>query len=535
MKQRLGKVHWAWVALGVAFVCKEYLIVAQLGRALHSGGARLVLCTAAIFAIASPLLCLRPGGVQVRRLLVLDLLLTFLSYGNLLHYRAFGGLSSVEQLGYMGQLGAVGGAVVSLMEGRDLLLFVDIAALALIALLPFESRWPAMRRRNAWATVAAGVALLALTVTDSPRFATPWRGTTYIVGDIGIPTYHLLDVAKAVQKRALRERPEPATIAELRRHFEENWHEEPASLAGAAKGRNLIVLQLESFQGFIEGLVVDGQEITPNLNALAKESLRFENFYHLAAAGRTSDAQFATNCSLYPKHLGAAAFEYAGNDLYCLPERLEELGYDATFIQSFRPDFWNRAAFNPVQGFSRSLSDRDFVLDEKIGLGLSDASFFRQAVDVIEELRRGGGPLRSGEQPDRSRPHPPLPAGAPPTGHLLRGQQPARSRRRGSGRDLPGRLGARRGSGLPLAGGDRRGGALRRPRGERAPSLLLRRPGETSGGGHQPLGADLGSRPTPRPAAAAARRRKLSGVLPSLKGSFGNARGRGRPPSPGRW
>lgn len=80
---------------------------------------------------------------------------------------------------------------------------------------------------------------------------------------------------------------------------------------GAASGRNVIMLQLESFQNFLIGLEVDGQEITPNLNQLARQSLYFPNFYQQVGQGNTSDAEFVVNTSFYtPPNRG-------GNNCIC--------------------------------------------------------------------------------------------------------------------------------------------------------------------------------------------------------------------------
>lgn len=72
---------------------------------------------------------------------------------------------------------------------------------------------------------------------------------------------------------------------------------------GADKGKNLIVVQMESFQSFLLGLTIDGQEITPNLNKLVQENTYFNNFYTNAGQGTTSDAEFVVNTSFYvPKN-----------------------------------------------------------------------------------------------------------------------------------------------------------------------------------------------------------------------------------------
>lgn len=79
------------------------------------------------------------------------------------------------------------------------------------------------------------------------------------------------------------------------------------------------MIQLESFQNFLLGLKIDGQEITPNLNRLMEESLYFTNFYQMVGQGNTSDAEFVVNSSFYIPPQGAATMSYIDKQLPSLP------------------------------------------------------------------------------------------------------------------------------------------------------------------------------------------------------------------------
>ena len=49
-----------------------------------------------------------------------------------------------------------------------------------------------------------------------------------------------------------------------------------------------------------------------------------------------------------------------------------------------RAGFWNRAHMYPALGFERFVSKKDYEVDEVFGLGLSDGSFFRQSLAMLE-------------------------------------------------------------------------------------------------------------------------------------------------------
>ena len=71
-------------------------------------------------------------------------------------------------------------------------------------------------------------------------------------------------------------------------------------LFGAAKGKNLIVIQMEAFQNFAINREYNGQELTPFLNSLINdgETVYFDHYYYQVGSGNTSDAEFATNNSI---------------------------------------------------------------------------------------------------------------------------------------------------------------------------------------------------------------------------------------------
>lgn len=56
---------------------------------------------------------------------------------------------------------------------------------------------------------------------------------------------------------------------------------------GVAKGKNLILIQTESFNNFVVGATYNGQEITPNLNKLLKnDTIYFNHFYSTTGVGK---------------------------------------------------------------------------------------------------------------------------------------------------------------------------------------------------------------------------------------------------------
>ena len=179
--------------------------------------------------------------------------------------------------------------------------------------------------------------------------------------------------------------------------FQSTYRQGPDSeLFGIAEGKNLIIIAVESLQNFVIGLEYNGQEITPNINRLLLENtIYFDNFFQQLGSGNTSDAEFTINNGLlgtimsYTNRLFGATNYFRG-----LPVMLREKGYDTAMFHAFeRRSMWSRDISYYNMGFNRfygGLNNRPgdgvFSMDDWIGWGLSDTSFFRQSLEFMEGL-----------------------------------------------------------------------------------------------------------------------------------------------------
>lgn len=158
---------------------------------------------------------------------------------------------------------------------------------------------------------------------------------------------------------------------------------------GIAKGRNLIVIQIESFMNFLINAKYEGQELTPNLNKLIKDhTIYFDNYYQEVSAGNTSDSEFATNNSIYGTINSYTYSIYEDNYFNGLPWLLKAEGYNTNVFHAYNKDFWNREAAYPALGFDKFYSKKYFVNKEKIGMGLSDEEMFKQSLDIMEKQKQ---------------------------------------------------------------------------------------------------------------------------------------------------
>lgn len=155
--------------------------------------------------------------------------------------------------------------------------------------------------------------------------------------------------------------------------------EEPGPLAG----RNLILIQLESFQNFAVGRTVRGVPVTPNLNRLAERGLWFSRCYPQTAGGNTSDAEFLAGTSLLPAAQGAVFERFTAGRYPSLANALRERGYKTGVFHGNTADVWNRPKMYPALGYERFDAKDSYKPGPTIGLGLADAPFYAETADKL--------------------------------------------------------------------------------------------------------------------------------------------------------
>lgn len=211
-----------------------------------------------------------------------------------------------------------------------------------------------------------------------------------VVKAYGLIGHHLLDFYQAVadSDRNLTEEEKDLIekwFAERNEQVRKNGNSPYFSFA---KNKNLILIQVESFQSFVINQKVLGQEITPTINQLLKNSLYFPNIYPQTVEGNSSDAELLTQTSLYPVKQGATFFRFPNNTYHSLAHLLNQKGYESIAIHADEATFWNRHLVFPKLGFHKFYAIDDFNEDEMIGMGLGDQSMFRQTLPILQNTKQ---------------------------------------------------------------------------------------------------------------------------------------------------
>lgn len=330
--------------------------------------------------------------VKKRRIWIFFVLYAFFSiimFADTMYYNYYNQTVSVQQIYQVSNVAKVPNSFVATLIPASFFIIWDI---------PFSvwyfkrycksfddgerKRQPARRKRTLEAVMIFVILLFAVEPIDNIVVTR--------INTVGFYSHHIRDIVKVSNKAIFDnfwdKKDVLSTVAEATEQTPEATElaEDVQQLQGIAKGKNVIVIQLEAFQNFVINANYHGQELTPNLNRLLKqESIYFDNYYSIIGKGNTADAEFATLNSLYPVIDGESYRLFTDNTYNGLPWKLKDVGYSTYAFHGNEANFWNRKAAYPYQGIDNFYSIEEMDDTDIIGLGLSDKSMFEQMVNVL--------------------------------------------------------------------------------------------------------------------------------------------------------
>lgn len=324
-----------------------------------------------------------------------DAALTLLIVGDLMFYRGFGSFLSPYVLTQTSNLDNTAGSIISMLRPIDALFFLDFVILLGTKKKRILSNLTS--KRNILVFLVLFVVSISVIYYQHYRrdvrmlgedmlFRVAWvnNQTMTNLSPVG---YHLFDLYNYFQENQLHEL-KPDEVKDIRQWLAQKVEQLPSNeFKGIFKGKNLIVIQVESLENSVITQKIADQEITPNLNRLLQNSLYFTNLYEQVYNGNSSDADLIVNTSVYPIRNGATFFRFPHNTYNSLPELLELRGYTTLGIHPDKGSYWNwMQALNSI-GFNKTLDASDFIQNEKIGLGLSDRSYLAQVASMLLKER----------------------------------------------------------------------------------------------------------------------------------------------------
>lgn len=323
----------------------------------------------------------------------ISMVLSFILFGNAMFYGFYDDFVTFPVLFQTNNMADLGTSIKELFTYKTLLLFADTILLTVIMRKsPQFCDTTPLSKKEKKVFFGGTAAMLALQITVSVIYKPELFSRSFdrqtVVKNLGLYTYHIYDIALQSKSSAQRAFASGDGFSEIDNYVKTKDKEPKKDLFGAAKDKNVILISMESTQNFVINQKVNGQEITPFLNDFIEESYYFDNFYHQTGQGKTSDAEFIVENSLYPLDRGSVFFTHADNEYTATPEQLKKYGYYSAVFHSNDKQFWNRDMMYPALGYDRYFNQQDFIGTEQtsVGWGLKDEEFFEQSIDKLKTL-----------------------------------------------------------------------------------------------------------------------------------------------------
>lgn len=356
----------------------------------------------ALGVIAGLFDALSPASAKKVVFWVLNLLVTLILFASTLYYTHFGSVPIYTALQQLHQIMQIKASVESTIRPEYYLYFIDLPILAIVWLLGFRGT----RKRPAangliWRIGVLLTAAVCLFLSrDYIKQNESIVNETVQVANLGFLNYEasaFIEVSK--EEEALKNGSLEETVAKIEAlkstyPYQTNKATGQAPIMfGTAKGKNLIMVQLEAFQNFPIQLKVNGQEVTPNLNRLIESSYYFPYVYQQIGQGNTSDAEFMSNTSIYPTGTIAMSTGYGDRVLPSLSRLLEPYGYESATFHVNDVTFWDRIKLYPALHFTHYYDKPYFTNDHFNDFGASDEELYRVAVEKMQKIAAGGKPF----------------------------------------------------------------------------------------------------------------------------------------------
>ena len=329
-----------------------------------------------------------------------SIILTLVCFINSIYYTNYVSFTSFSLLATSLQLAGVSDALGTIMEIKDFVywwapLMLIFAHRKLLKSGYYSKVKTAEKVRISVlkclvaAAIVAGAFISTLTGTDLSRLYKQWN-REYVVMKFGIYVYQSNDLIASLKPQISPLFGYDTAAKEFREYYEEYPQDsEDNEYTDILKGKNIIVIHAESFQNFVMDTEINGVELAPNMKKLASEGMYFSNFYSQESVGTSSDSEFTYSTSLLPASSGTVFVSYWDRYYPSIQKYLSNDGYYVFSMHANKGNMWNREVMHKQLGYDRFYNyTKDYDIDETIGLGLSDKSFFRQSVQKIKKINK---------------------------------------------------------------------------------------------------------------------------------------------------
>ncbi|WP_233577019.1 LTA synthase family protein [Parabacteroides sp. TM07-1AC] len=154
---------------------------------------------------------------------------------------------------------------------------------------------------------------------------------------------------------------------------------------------NCVIILAESLESWVLNKTVEGQEITPNLNRILRDSsvIYAPHVLSQVKGGRSIDAQLLMCTGLLPINSGPYSIKFPESYYPSLVKAFKEKHKNARAysLTVDKPMVWNQCIIAPVLGYDSLISKSSFIQEEPVGSRkqVGDRAFLRQCLSKMKK------------------------------------------------------------------------------------------------------------------------------------------------------
>ena len=288
---------------------------------------------------------------------IVNIFFSILMFADNLYYNYSTSLISVSQISNLQYSEQIATAIKDLLSISQILYFIDILIFIILLITKFikiekikERNWkPAIIYTTIMVAIFSSTIQNYVVEAQTCKYNKKIqleKGTLYI--------FHYLDVQSNMNLRKTAKYTNKQDVLNaydnLKSEYNNKYENDVYNLFGIAKGKNVILLQLESFQNYILNKTINGKEITPNLNRFIDENIEISNMMSQSYS-TTADSEHSVISSLYPLENGMAFAQYSNTkyddifgmyknsdyyNIYICMEMMEHFGTEEMYTNYYK-------------------------------------------------------------------------------------------------------------------------------------------------------------------------------------------------------
>lgn len=339
-------------------------------------------------------ICLLPNKARVIVTILTDIILTILLFADNLYYIYSSSILSVAQITNIRYGEEIMDTLPMLLQINQIIYFIDIIFFILFKVtknLKIEKKIQKVKTKK---LKVVGISIIMILLFSIDYIYILKGQEDPFNKDIQVKKgtifgYHIVDIYSTfnIKKLAKYKTKEDMEIEyeNLKAEYDKYYGDVNYNLQGIAKGKNIIILQLESLQEFVINKKINDKEITPNINRFINENIEISNMY-MQSYSSTADSEFSSITSLYPMENGMSYSRYYTNTYDDIFTMFKNNGYTTSYMHGNYGFFWNRENVYKQFGVEHIELKNQFAdTSENIMGYLSDELLYKQAVEKLKQ------------------------------------------------------------------------------------------------------------------------------------------------------